>query len=190
MARRLSELRERLGSESGFSLIELVVAATVGVIALLAVISVFDSSRNLITKAEQIEVATHVGEQELERVVSMDYAAVASATLPAHASDEFDPRYYVTTSGTKYQWDPSDSTRVEDFVPATGTLAPCSNWNDGASRLSGETCRFVTSIYDPNLVQTPTDKADAKRVTVAVSVAGNKTKPITLTSIVWDRKAL
>jgi prepilin-type N-terminal cleavage/methylation domain-containing protein len=186
MADRRRSVRERLEAQEGFSLIELVVAMALMAVALVAIVGSFDSSRKLIGKAERIETATHIGQQELERMMGKDYATVATSTLPANASDEFDPRYYVKADGTGYQWDHSISTRVENFVAASGTLPPSSAWYDGATRLSGDVWRFITWVDDPNI----TGAQNAKRITVAVSVAGRVTKPVTFTSILWDRKAL
>lgn len=185
MAKRRHRLRGRLEPEHGFSMIELVVAVALAAVALIAVVGSFDSSRTLIGRAERLETATHIGEQELERFLVKDYATVGTATLPVHSADQFDPRYFVRADGSGYQWDQSVSTRVEPFVSATGTLTPSSAWTDGATRLSGQVWRFVTWIDDPSIAGTQ----DAKRVTVAVTVAGNKTKPVTLSSIIWDKRS-
>jgi len=182
-------IHRRLRAEAGFTMIEVLVAAALAAVALVAMFGSFDSSRRLIDNSERIETVTHIAEQELERIIARDYATVATASLPTRSTDQFNPRYYITASGTGYEWDQTGARPAENFVPAAGTLPACSPWADSVTRLSGEVCRFVTEIKDPNIVQTPTDLPDAKRVTIAVSVAQGKTKPVTLTSIVWNRKA-
>lgn len=186
MAERLSQARRAPAGEGGFTMIEVVVAAALAAVALVAVFGSFDGSRRLIVKAERVETATHVGEQELERVITRTYATVAtSSPLPTHSTDPLNPRYHVNVAGTGYSWDQSGANPASTFVPASGTLAPCSSWNDSVSRLTGQVCRFVTWYDDPSIPGT----TDAKRVTVAVSVNGGRDKPVTFTSIVWDRTA-
>lgn len=186
MARTTHGIANRLRSEAGFTLIELLVAAVIAAVALIALAGTFDSSRDSISGAEQMEAATHIGEQELERLDSSSYSSVGLTSLPSHSSDPYSPAYYV--SGSSYQWDKNNSSRVEQLVTSGGTLAPSSPWQDG--RLHGDVWRFVTWIYDPNVVQSP-DKPEAKRVTVAVTVTGGKNprKPVVLSTIVYDRKA-
>ena len=188
MAELIARLRGRLRSEAGFSLIELVVAAALAAVALTAMIGTFDGSRDAISGAERLNTATHVGEQELERIAAMDYHDIGLTSAPTTALDPYHPCYYVLSSG-QYQWDRRDSTRIENLVTGQGTLAVSSSWTDGTNRLSGQVWRFITWVYDPNLVQSP-DQPEAKRVTVAVTVSGGKRKftPVTLSSIVYDKK--
>lgn len=177
-----------LAREDGFTIIEVVVAAALVAVVLLAAFSSFEGSRRLIAKSERVETATHIGQQELERMIARSYATVATASpLPTRSTDPRNPRYWVNAAGTEYTWNPSGSGTSATFVPASGTLPACSNWSDtvSATRLTGEVCRFVTWYDDPSIAGT----TDAKRVTVAVSINGNRDVPVTFTSIVWDRTA-
>ena len=185
----MGAIARRLRSESGFTLIEMLVAAMVAAVALIALAGTFDSSRDAISGAEQMETATHIGEQELERIEVMSYGSVGLTSAPSHSANTFDPAYYVT--GSNYQWDANTPSRIEPLVTGSGALAPSSSWQDDPTdpRLHGEIRRFVTWIYDPYVVQTP-DKPEAKRVTVAVTLTGGKTprKPVVLSSIIFNRK--
>ncbi len=186
MAERLARGRRMAAGEDGFTMVEVVVAAALAAIALIAVFGSFDGSRRLIDKSERVETATHIGEQELERVITRTYATTAASSLPTHSTDVRNPRYYVNVAGTGYTWDQSGANPAATFVPVVaGSLAPCSNWNDNVSRLTGEVCRFVTWYDDPSIPGV----TDAKRVTIAVSVNGGRDKPVTFTSIVRDRTA-
>ena len=111
---------------------------------------------------------------------------MATSSLPTNSTDPRNPRYYVNAAGTGYDWDQAGANPAATFVPASGTLAPCSTWSDGASRLSGEVCRFITWYDDPSISGT----TDAKRVTVVVSVNGSRDTPVTFTSIMRDRAAV
>jgi prepilin-type N-terminal cleavage/methylation domain-containing protein len=189
MSRRLRRI-SRVGSDQrGFTLIELLIAALIVVIGLMAMMATLDSSRTLVSTAERNEAATHEAEQEMERLFAMPYAELGTATAPGTSTDETHPRYWVQT-GNKYRWNQSSASEDENLVfGGSYTMTPNANWTDGEGRLSGEVWRFVTDVYDPNVVQTPTDGADAKRITVAVTIDGDDapTKPIILSSIVFDR---
>ena len=168
-------------------MIELLVAAMVAAVALIALVGTFDYSRDSIDGAEKMETAVHIGEQELERISSSSYSSVGLTSTPTNSTNPSDPRYYVV-SPSNYQWDAANASHVEQLVTTEGTLSPSSSWTDATTpRLKGQVWRFVTWVYDPNVVQTP-DEAEAKRVTVAVTVDGSK-RPVVVSSIVYDRKS-
>ena len=186
MSERAPTAAARLASEDGFTRIELLIAAMIAAVALVALVGTFDFSRDSIGSAEKQETAVHIGEQELERVTSSSYDTIGLTSTPAHSSDPTDPRYYVVAPSS-YQWDSTNSSRVEQLVTTEGTLAPSTAWNDGNARLQGQVWRFVTWVYDPNVVQSP-DEPEAKRVTVAVTVDGTR-RPVVLSSVIYDRKS-
>ena len=184
---RLERLLRRLaGEEAGFTLIELLVAATLVAGGLAAVLTVFDGSRDLVSHAERNEAATHQAEQEVERILAMDYDDVGHGSQTPVASAVVDHPDSWVRSSNRYQYDHRAGGAVESLVTGTGTLTRWRAWSDG--RLGGRVYRYVTAVYDPQLVQNP-DVPDAKRVTVAVTVEGGATrlKPVVLSSIVFDR---
>ena len=192
MAERL--LRRVLRDESGMTLIELLVAAVLIAVGIVALFTVFDSSRGLITTSEKNDVAAHQGETEMEQILGLPYASVALTAAPAHSVTTTDPDYYVQPSGS-YQWDQSATPKPADPMvvdPAAGALTHLSGWNDGQSRLSGSIYRYVTWVDDPNIPGTQ----DAKRITLAITVnnngpgaSGALKKPVIVSSIVVDPKA-
>jgi prepilin-type N-terminal cleavage/methylation domain-containing protein len=163
--------RAALAREDGFTLIELMVAVMVLAVGLIALVTSFDHSRDLVSVAEKTEVASHRAEQELERILSMPYAGVAHATTPASSGDSADPAFYV--SGGSYQYDQgSTGPQSETLAVATGgtVAASVSSWTDSETRLTGQIQSFVTWTGD---YCTTADRARcAKRVTVAVTVGG------------------
>jgi prepilin-type N-terminal cleavage/methylation domain-containing protein len=192
MAERLWR-RVRRGEE-GMTLIELLVAAVLVAVGVLALFSVLDGARHLVTTSEKNDVAAHQGEAEIERILALDYGTVALTAAPTHSATTTDPDFYVQASGA-YQWDQSATPKPADPMvvdPTAGSLTHVSTWSDGQSRLSGSIYRYVTWVDDPNITGTQ----DAKRVTLAVTVnntgpgaASNLKKPVLVSSIVIDPKA-
>ena len=193
MAERAAN-RSRLGallrglrrSERGFTLIEILVAATLAAVGIIALITVFDSSRNLVTLAERQESASHQAQREIERILALDYNQVALTSNPTHNPNTAHPDHYV--NGAEYQWDQgSTGPKSEPLVPASaggGVGGPSATWNDGQNRVSGSVHRYITWVDDPCC----TGSEDAKRVTVAVTVdgAGGPRKPVLASTIVID----
>ena len=180
----------RLRQDAGFTLIEVMIAAMLCAVGILAIVSGFESSRAMVNMSERNEAGSHQAEKQIERVLSMPYAQVALKSAPAPSADPKSPARYV--NGTRYQWDQrAGSPQSEDLVidPAAGTIEPVERWSDG--RLSGEIHTFVTAVWDPAVRQNP-DVPDARRVTVAVTIegSGGPTKPIVISSIAFDRGPL
>lgn len=179
----------RLSRERGFTLIELLMAMMLIAVGVIALVATFDTSRSLVTTAERNEAAAHRAEQEMERILSLDYSAVALTSAPTVSADPASPAYYVKP-GDKYQWNHgAGATPADDLVvnPA-GSVGPPSNWTDGHSRLSGSIHRYVTWVDDPCCA----GAQDARRVTVAVTVNGGgagPSKPVVISSIVIDPTA-
>ena len=183
LARRLRR------DEGGFTLIEILVAATLAAVGIMALFTGFDSSRSMVTMAERNETASHQAQQELERLLAMDYAGLALTAAPTPSTDDEAPGRYVDGEGN-YQWDQGKTgPRWEELVvdPVNGQVEPVRTWSD--DRLSGEIHVFTTNVYDDKLVQTPTDEPDARRITVAVTVngEGGPDKPVLMSSIAFDR---
>ncbi|HEV3376874.1 MAG TPA: prepilin-type N-terminal cleavage/methylation domain-containing protein [Thermoleophilaceae bacterium] len=174
--RRGIAARVALARDDGFTLIELMVAIMVLAVGLIALVTSFDHSRDLVSVAEKTEVASHRAEQELERILSLPYDTVAHASTPASSADPSDPASFV--SGTSYQYDQGSTGPQSETLAAPATGAPAGGvvgvapqtWNDSESRLTGRIQSFITWTGD---YCTAADRtACAKRVTVAVTVGG------------------
>ena len=183
-----SALRRLRSSERGFTLIEILIAALLAAVGITAVIGTFDSSRRLVSSAEQVEAASHQGEREMERILALPYEDIALTSAPPESLDETDPNYFVKPDAV-YQWDQGATGPRENalVVDGTGALDPTSGWVDGANRLSGTVHRYVTEVDDPCCPGVD----QAKRVTLAVTLNGDAKmdKPILMSSIVEDPAA-
>jgi prepilin-type N-terminal cleavage/methylation domain-containing protein len=187
----------RLASEDGFTLFELLIAMAVTAVGLMALVSSFDHSRDLVSHAEKTEVASHYAERQMERVLSLSYAAVAHDALPTHSEDTSNPRNYV--SGTSYRWDqssttgPQSGTLVVDTAGNESVIA-AQDWADSESRLEGEIHTFVTQTDDlcpATVTNCPAGTQSGKRVTVAVTVEGPRAleRPVLISSLMINPAA-
>jgi len=169
-------LADRLRSAKGFTLIELLVAMAVCVVGIMATVGVIDASRHVVSTAEKREAMVHQAERSLDEVLARAYAGIAHApgALPTWSAAPH-PNSHV--SGTNFQYDWNSPGTEPLAVDATGLTAFSSQWNDGQSRLSGWTFRYVTNVNG--------SAGNAKRVTVAVTVNGRDAPdPVVISSIV------
>lgn len=177
--------------EHGFTLIELLMAVFIVAVALIALMSTLDTSRELVTDTEVHETVTHQAEREMERVLALPYDDVALTSAPATSSDPTDPRYYVSAGPpARYQWDQGDTgpQSGELVVTAAGAVDPVSAWEDGESRLSGSVHSFVTC--DGEGCSDDADDRGPRRITIAVTVDGHPDqRPALISSIKVDPNA-
>jgi prepilin-type N-terminal cleavage/methylation domain-containing protein len=185
MADRIGHrMRAALAREDGFSLIELLMAITVLAIGMMALVSSFDHSRDLVSVAEKTEVASHRAERELERILAMAYPDVAHPTTPADSQNSADPASYV--DGPNYQYDQGSTPLAPETLAVEGggdIAASPSTWTDSESRLTGQLQSFITWTGD---YCSAADRTRcAKRVTVAVTVGGSRPlrRPVLISTV-------
>jgi prepilin-type N-terminal cleavage/methylation domain-containing protein len=180
-----------MADERGMTIIEVTVALALMAVGVLALMTTFNGSRDLVSSGERSGIAAHQGELEIEKALSLDYAKIALPTIPSHSASSTSPDFYVNGGGT-YQWDQSASPQPADPLvadAANGSLVHVSAWSDGQSRLNGSVYRYVTWIDDPQIAGTH----DAKRITIAVTVntggANGLKNPVLVSTIAIDPTA-
>jgi prepilin-type N-terminal cleavage/methylation domain-containing protein len=179
--------RRSLAAEDGFTLFELLAAITLLAVGLIALVGTFDGSRDLVSVAEKTEVASHRAERELERILALPYASVAHPSTPGSSTDQTSPAAFV--SGTSYQYDQGTTgPRSETLavVPGSAVGTAPANWVDSETRLRGRLQSFVTWTGDYCTVVNR--DLCAKRVTVAVTVDGNRPlrRPVLISTILTN----
>jgi prepilin-type N-terminal cleavage/methylation domain-containing protein len=178
------DARSALAREDGFTLFELLMAITVLAVGLMALVSSFDHSRDLVSVAEKTEVASHRAERELERILSLAYPGVAHPSTPASSLDASSPAFYV--NGSSYRYDQGSTGPLSETLAVVGggsISASSSTWTDSETRLTGQIQSFVTWTGD---YCTDADRTRcAKRVTVAVTVGGPRPlrRPVLISTI-------
>ena|SRR5918997_1728899 len=179
-----TDMSQALGGEDGFTLLELLVAITLFAVGLIALVTSFDHSRDLVSVAEKTEVASHRAERELERIASLPYASVAHSSTPGSSASSADPAFYV--SGTNYQYDQGSTGPQSETLAVDGggsISSSAGTWTDSEARLTGQIQSFVTWT---GAYCTAADRTRcAKRVTVAVTVGGDRPlrRPVLMSTV-------
>jgi len=181
--------------ESGMSLVEVLVALIVLVVGLLAVFDGLSSAQRGTTAAERSAVLAQAGEQALQAIEALPYAAIADNSAPAQTSttDPADPTYFLSACGsaTCYQWDASSAASAEPLAidptnglvdpgPTSGVVAApnstgCTSTTTATCRITYSIYRFVTDATDSVCAQagvTCSSTTSYKRVIVAVRNTG------------------
>jgi Tfp pilus assembly protein PilV len=153
----------RLRDERGMTLLELMFAALICAVGIMATIAVLDTSRQVSVEAEFREAMSHQAEREVERIMELPWAEFAHTAAPASSPDASNPASKV--NGNNFAYDASNPALTEPFAIApTGQVAATSEtWEDNQNRLGGRIYRFVTQV-----------SSYARRVTVVVTGTGAK----------------
>lgn len=98
-------------------MIEVVLAAFVMTVGLLALIGGFNSARKLTLLNERRTAMAHRAQLELERLQTYPYSELAMISKPAHSAEKTNPDYYV------------------NYTPAEKCTSaePCFAWNENAT---------------------------------------------------------
>jgi Tfp pilus assembly protein PilV len=174
---RLSTLRD----ERGMTLIEVMFAALVLVVGILATLAVFSSAEMVTTKSEREVQAADFAQQQVEQLRSLPYSAVALNASTADATwtaikTVGDAKYVVPS--------PLGTEAAVAVDAANGKIAPLATWEDNRMVTRGTVYRYVTWGDDPSIPGTQ----NFKRIVVAVMVtgAGAISKPIIASAVKPD----
>jgi len=165
-----------IAGEEGFGIVEVLVAAVVLIIGLLAVFSAFDAGNAATFRAKQSQVALDMAQQEMEKIRALPYGQIALTAPPAFSSDTSDPRNRVS-NGT-FDVDKNPATTNPDLVVNGGTQIgqdPVSGGviNPGPEPFtngdaSGNIYRFVVWQKNNGCSSPTCTGQDFKRVIIAV----------------------
>lgn len=145
----------RLRADEGMSLIEVLVAATVLLVGIMSLTTVFTSATELTSNSKRESQAVDFGQRQLELLRALPYESVAMSSCTGDAT--------WTAFAT-----PGSSTHVAPLGTETmacdatnGRVAPSATWSDDVTATRGTVYRYVTQ-----------PAADVRRIVVAVTVQG------------------
>src|SRR5438270_8370674 len=106
MAAALKYLRRRLKAQSGFTMIDSIVALTVLAVGILGTGMGLDTSRRLSLVSERHATMAHIAQKEIERLEGIPYSNIAMSSAPGpQSTNAADPDYYlINGSPPSLQW--------------------------------------------------------------------------------------
>ena len=183
-------------AQSGFTTIELLIAMMICSVGVVSVVGTLDVSRRVTTYSEMKEAASHVAEQKMEEMRTLDYGELAldGNVVPSSSSDPKNPAYYLEGGGTSYVWDqrddaPQSHTAEPLVIDATeGKVESTAEaWDVG--RVRGQIHRYVTcASAAADDCDQGAETSAYKRIIVAITVenAAGPDKPIMLSTLIGD----
>jgi hypothetical protein len=145
----------RRRDESGFTVVEVVMAAFVLVVGSLAVFTLISAATRNNLRAQQSQVVSDQLQQELEKVKQLPYSQVALTSLPTHSTDAKNPSFRV--SGTQFNVNHTGSAANYGMVyngghanedgstVSGGAVAPTGSFQNG--NVGGQIYRYV--VWEP-----------------------------------------
>ena len=176
----------RLRHESGFTLIEVLVAALVLSVGVAATMRVFGASGRTTLRAQAQEVAVQQAQAELERAAGVPYPALALTASAPFSSDPRNPGYRV--SGTSFTvraglTEPLVTTPGQGAVAAIEPGPQAFAVGTGGATISGKIYRYVTWRDENCPLSLCEGGENTKRVTVAITI--DVTSPTDARPPVW-----
>jgi type II secretory pathway pseudopilin PulG len=177
----------RAGEESGFGLIELLMAIVMLNVGILAIVAAFNAGGVTLARASRISTAAALADKQMERYRGLAYSAIQFDTAE-WSSATADSTY---TADAVYQQNMLNPVAPKALVPTVsgGTCliggaipAECdpSLTTNGAD---GRSYRVDTYLY----YDTPTGGGQLKTIAVVVRDAGNLSKSLARVSSTFDR---
>ncbi|MGB7587601.1 MAG: hypothetical protein WBM00_02715 [Solirubrobacterales bacterium] len=172
-------MREATARQSGFTIVEVVVAALVLVSGVLATFGVLSAAIINTQRTQATQVALNRAQQEMEVLRSLSNEELALTATPAHSSDPLDPNYRV--SGSEFALTRTPPGNYKQLVVNGGELygggfVSGGKVNPGPTHftsgdVTGEIYRYVVWRNDSNCTEAICPGTqDFKQIVVAVKL--------------------
>ncbi|MEX0744452.1 MAG: type II secretion system protein [Phycisphaeraceae bacterium] len=167
----------RTRMQQGFTLVEVLVAATLSSVGIAATIGVFGSSHKASIMSQQREVAVQQAQATIDRVQLMDYTDLALSTQPAYDPDPNSPFNRVSGSNLNVKPGLSEPLVVDTNAGQVFTGPERFTVGSGGAQISGYLYRFITWRDENCPTGTCDGTENTKRLTVAVTIDASGTLP-------------
>ena len=145
----------RLGRDDGMSLIEVLVAATILLVGIMSLTTVFTSATELTSNSKRESQAVDFGQRQLESLRALPYASVTMSSCAGGATWTS----FMTPGSSSHVKPLGEETMACDAT--NGRIAPSETWSDDVTATRGTVYRYVTQ-----------PAADVRRIVVVVTVQG------------------
>jgi hypothetical protein len=184
--RRYTHLRD----ESGSMIMEVVVAAFILAVAIMAISSSLSGSLGLVGNSRQRSGAVAVAQERLERVHNIPYDRVAlycgclGNSTPTHSNDDTNPDNALSNDGTQYTVDPSHTEPVIFDAAAGGIKHIDDPVTVGQTQFN--IYQYVSWYDDPHVTGTQNYKRVVVVVTWKFPVASGQTNRVFQSTLIGD----
>lgn len=167
-------MTRRVHDEDGFTLVEVLMAVILMSVGIAATLNVFGGSDRTVLAAQRGSIASHQGQEELDRLSKTAYSKLGLTSTPASSADPLNPGSRV--SGTTFKVRPD---LPEYFVLSTdpgqsaAAVSPApTSFATGVSgaTVTGKIYRYVTWRNENCASGVCDGNQNTKRITVAVTV--------------------
>lgn len=168
--RTRTRLRDRLRTQEGFGLVELLIAMVILNVGLLAIVASFNAGIITLGRASRVTTASLLADQQMElyRAIKYDSIRLASGTIPGTAPYTTDPAYNATQITTP---------------TCSGPPYP-DECNASRSATGADNKPYLVSTY---IVEaTPSGGRPVKQVTVVVRDGANTSRVYVRQASVFD----
>lgn len=167
-----ARVRTAASDESGFTIVEGMIAAMLLIVGVLGVFQVFDASARNTYRAEESQVVVNRLQAEIEQIKQLPYEQIALTAAPGHVGNSNDPRWRV--QGSNYAI-AANGTQLEPMVVNNGSTVTGGVVNPGPTPfttgdVSGKIYRFVVWRNDVSCGGYCPGSEDIKRIIVAATV--------------------
>jgi prepilin-type N-terminal cleavage/methylation domain-containing protein len=166
-------MTNRLRDESGFSLVELLIAMALTAVGVAATLSVFGASGRTTVISQNTEVGAQQAQAELDRLSKLKYGELALTSAPSNSPNPKNPNYRVSGTNFDVRTGLTEPLVTEAGEGATAKVDPGPSTfavGQNGSTITGKIYRYVT-WRDENCPTNVCDGAqNTKRVIVAVSL--------------------
>lgn len=173
MRKRLEQIR--LGeSETGLTIIEVVVAAVILALAAFATFGVLAAATRNAQRAKASQVSLDLAQEELERLRSVPYKDLGLSSTPTFSNSTLNPDHRL--QGSEFNVKRTPMGEPAPLVITTAGFSPKSEFfsgNPGTSGVTGTVYRYVVWRNDPSCPDTQCPGPDDyKQIIVAVQPNG------------------